>query len=130
MGTQTYHGSCHCKAVKFEAEIDFSEGTGKCNCTLCWKRRAWSVSASPEDFRLLSGAELLSDGKQGGFCTKCGILVFGYVPQSEWNERARYSINLPALDDLDPAALVAAPVTFYDGRNDNWWHVPAETRHL
>ena len=57
-------------------------------------------------------------------------LAFGYVPQSEWNEHARYSINLPALDDLDPADLIASPVTYYDGLNDNWWHVPVETRHL
>jgi len=40
------------------------------------------------------------------------------------------SINLACLDDLDPAELIAAPVTYRDGRNDNWWHPPAETRHL
>jgi hypothetical protein len=34
------------------------------------------------------------------------------------------------LDDLDPAELIAAPVTFMDGRADNWWEAPAETRHL
>lgn len=130
MGKKTYHGSCHCKAVAFEAEIDLSEGTGKCNCTLCWKRRAWSASAAPEGFKLISGAELLSNGEHGGFCTKCGILAFGYLPQSEWNEHARYSVNLPALDDLEPTDLIAAPITYYDGRNDNWWHIPAETRHL
>lgn len=130
MSTQTYHGSCHCKAVAFEVKIDLSEGTGKCNCTLCWKRRMWSASAPPEHFHLVKGADVLSDGEHGGFCTKCGILTFGFVPQTEWNEHARYSVNIPALDDLDPKDLIEVPVTYFDGRNDNWWHAPAETRHL
>lgn len=130
MSKQTYHGTCHCKSVAFEANIDLAAGTGKCNCTLCWKRRAWSVSAAPGDFKLVRGAEFLSQGESGGFCTRCGILMFGHVPVTEWNESERYSVNIPALDDLDLETLIAAPVTYFDGRNDNWWHVPQETRHL
>jgi hypothetical protein len=34
------------------------------------------------------------------------------------------------VDDLDIEALLAAPVRYCDGRNNNWWSPPSETRHL
>jgi hypothetical protein len=40
------------------------------------------------------------------------------------------SINLAALDNAEPAGLIAAPVNYSDGRNNAWWNKPAETRHL
>ncbi|MCB1517068.1 MAG: GFA family protein [Hyphomicrobiaceae bacterium] len=137
MTKKTYHGSCICQGVQFEAEVDLAEsGTKKCNCTRCWKLRAWSAPVAPENFRLVSGRDLLSGyaigGRKelGGFCRRCGASVFGHVPKSEWNNAERYDISVAALDDLDPGDLISAPVTYYDGRHDNWWHAPAETRHL
>ncbi|HMJ54605.1 MAG TPA: hypothetical protein VK540_21130 [Polyangiaceae bacterium] len=54
----------------------------------------------------------------------------GWVDAAEWNEGAYVSVNVAAVDDLDPAELVAGPIQFCDGKNDNWWNPPAETRHL
>jgi hypothetical protein len=126
--TKTLHGSCKCGTVKFEAEIDLSQGTGKCNCTSCWKRRWWTVRAAPEAFRTLAGADALS--KEGGFCTKCGVVPYAHVPASEWNPKAYVSVNVAVLDDLDPRELMAAPITYYNGRDNDWYHKPEYLDHL
>jgi hypothetical protein len=122
--------------IKFEAAIDLAEGTGKCNCTSCWKRRWWSVRVKPEGFRSFGGEEHLSQYRPGsetghrGFCKHCGVIPYGWVEAAEWNDGAYVSVNVACLDDLDPADLVAAPVQYMDGRADNWWSAPKETRHL
>ncbi len=136
MAAKKYKGSCHCGRVKFEAELDLADGTGKCNCTSCFKKRWWSARVKPENFRAISGQEELSGYKpgaetgHGGFCKHCGVSTYGWVDASDWNPTAYVSISVSSLDDVDPAELAAAPVQYMDGRNDNWWNPPAETRHL
>lgn len=128
-------GGCHCGAVRFEAEFDLSAGTGKCNCSMCSKMRFWSARVRPEDIRVLSGEDDLVDYQFNThsvhhlFCRHCGIRSFEWadIPQAGGKY---YSVNVLCLDDLDVDDLVAAPVTYYDGRNNNWWHRPAEIRHL
>lgn len=132
---KTYQGSCHCGAVTFEADIDLAAGTGKCNCTICRKRRAWGVLLKPEQFRLLTGESALSDyqfgTKQGHslFCATCGCAPFsrGHVEQLGGDF---VSVQLGCLDDATDAELAEAPVNYGNGRDNLWWEVPAETRHL
>lgn len=128
-----YRGSCHCGEVRFEVDLDLATGTTKCNCSSCWKRRWWNAKVLPDEFRPMAGVDALSEGERGGFCTRCGVPMFMRFNTDEWGEGwggDRVSISVACLDDLDPAELVAAPVQYCDGKNDNWWNPPAQTAHL
>ena len=132
---KTYHGSCHCGAVRYEAQIDLAAGTGRCNCSICSKRRNWGALIKPDAFSLLQGGEALSSysfGTMQGrhrFCATCGCAPFGEGDVPEVGG-AFVSINLGTLDDASDVELAAAPINYGNGRDNKWWEAPAETRHL
>jgi hypothetical protein len=126
---KTYHGSCHCGAVRYEADLDLAQGTFRCNCSMCFKSRAWLAPVAASDFRLLSGEESLADYQfnrhvlHHRFCKNCGVRSF-----SQSGDRLAVRVN--CLDDADPQELIDAPVKYFDMRHDNMKTPPAETRHL
>lgn len=139
---KTYSGSCHCGQVKFEADIDFTEGTGKCNCSICAKSRYWGIVIKPEAFRLLQGERELTEyhfksadpefaWKRGAseFCKHCGIRPFGRGDVPELGG-AFVSVNIAALDGVDVSEFFKGPLSYADGRHDNWQNAPSENRHL
>ena len=130
---KTYQGSCHCKAVRFEADIDLAKGTVKCNCSICAKGRNWLAAVDAGSFRLLAGESELNEYQFGRrtihhrFCKRCGLRPFSHgQPGGE----TFYAVNLACLDNVTPDELIQAPVAFVDGLHDDFKSAPKETRHL
>lgn len=132
---KTYTGGCHCGRVRFEADLDLDAGTSKCNCSICTKARWWGATTPPQGFRLLAGEADLSQYQFGErkahhlFCRHCGVRSYVWSDVEEMGG-VYYNVNLLCLDDVDLDELLAAPLSYQDGHNNNWWNAPAETRHL
>ncbi|MGH7629192.1 MAG: GFA family protein [Gemmatimonadales bacterium] len=130
---RTFKGSCHCGKVRLEADFDLNDGTFRCNCTSCSKNRLWLVPVQPEDFRLTSGEDDLTEYESTRtlqyFCRVCGVRMFGRA-RDEVADGASYNVNVGCLDDVGPGELAAVPVQYLDGRHDAWSSTPVEVRHL
>jgi hypothetical protein len=140
MTLKTHTGSCHCGAVRFEAEVDLAQGTVKCNCTSCSKARSWLVFTPADRFRLVAGAESQANyqwvppGQSAStvefhFCKVCGIRTPARGEGEAFGGTV-YAIQVSLLDDIDPEELAAAPTQFLDGRHDRFDKQPHDVRFL
>lgn len=131
---KTYTGGCHCGAVRYEADMDLSQGTLRCNCSMCGKTRAWLVGIGSDDFRLLKGQESLTDYQFNRnnihhlFCKVCGVKSFGRGIGP--GGKPMIAVMLATVDNVSDAELAALPIMYVDGRNDDFTKPPAETRHM
>jgi hypothetical protein len=130
---KTYQGSCHCGAVRFEADMDLAAGTFRCNCSICYKTRAWLAAVPANAFRLLAGEESLRDYQFGQrrihhrFCAQCGVRPFSHGADPKGNRF--YAVRVTCLDGVDLQELVDAPLKYFNMLHDDL-KSPAETRHL
>jgi hypothetical protein len=133
---QTYTGSCHCKQVRYQIDIDLEAGTTKCNCSFCAKVRNWSAMTKPPAFKLLSDPAGLGDYgftpesvNRHNFCKHCGVRVFskGHVAEIGGDF---VSVMISTLDNLSDEYLAGLPVTHCNGRDNDWFHRPAVSAHL
>jgi hypothetical protein len=121
---KTYRGGCHCGAVKFEAELDLTQSSYRCYCSICRRSRFWPAVARPEGFRLLSGEADLTQylfntrKNQHYFCRHCGVRAFGVGTETPMG--VMYGVNLGCLDDVSEEDLSRVPITYVDGRNDKF----------
>ena len=140
MTLKTHSGSCHCGAVRFEADVDIAEGTIKCNCSSCAKARSWLIVAPAGRYRVVAGAESQAgyqwtpSGRSGPtiqffFCKVCGIRTPGRG-EMEAMGGTFYAVQVQLLDDVDPDELAAAPIQYLDGRHDRFDRRPDDIRFL
>ena len=111
--TQTYQGSCHCGAVRFEVDADLDH-VRVCDCSICRRRGALIHRVAPERLRMLTPIQELTrytfhtHVARDYFCPTCGILPFRRprTAQDVWG------VNVRCLDGVD---LDAIPVRLVFG---------------
>jgi hypothetical protein len=134
MSLQTYTGSCHCGAIRFEADIDLEDGSNRCNCSYCAKVRAWFAFAKGATrFRLLDGAGVSEyrwtppDQPEPHltftFCRHCGVRTYAHG-QLDSLGGAFHAVHVPSLD-LSPEQLAAIPISYVNGRDGRYDEAPA-----
>jgi hypothetical protein len=131
---RTYHGSCHCGAVSFEADLDLTESTYRCNCSICRRTRFWPAIAREGGLRLLSGESELtrylfnSRKNEHYFCRHCGVRPFGIGTETPIGKM--YGVNLGCLIDVTDEELSRLKITYVDGLHDRWQSPPEFFTHL
>ena len=120
-------GGCHCGAVRFEAALPPVIEAQSCNCSICASTGFIHVIVPESRFRLLQGAEALTDYRFNTgtahhlFCRVCGVKSF-YRPRSNpdgWSVNARC---------LDEAQGLDIRIEAFDGMN--WEANAASLAHL
>ncbi len=76
----------------------------------------------------LSKYQFASKRDEHFFCTHCGVRSFGTGDSPRWGKF--YSVNVTCLDDVSDGELADAPITYLNGRDDDWEKPPLEVRHL
>jgi hypothetical protein len=131
---KTYEGSCHCGAVRFEADLDLTQNSYRCNCSICRRNRFWPAIAQPDGFRLLSGEDMLTEYRfntkknQHFFCKVCGVRPFGVGNDTPVGKM--YGVNIGCLEGVSEEELSRIPVTCVDGLHDQWQRAPRFHSHL
>lgn len=131
---KTYLGSCHCGAVRFEADLDLTQPTFRCNCSICRRTRFWAAVATPPAFRLLQGEADLTRylfntrRNEHYFCRHCGVRAFGHGTETPMGEM--YGINVGCLEGVEDEECARIPIVYVDGRDDQWKRAPLHFAHL
>lgn len=130
----THRGSCHCGAVRFEADLDLEQPSYRCNCSICRRTRFWPTVVRPEGFRLLAGEAALTQYLFGPrrnehwFCRHCGVRCFGIGNDTPIGRMI--GVHLGCLDGVDDAQFAQVPIVYVDGLHDRWQDAPAHVAHL
>jgi len=112
-----HHGSCHCGAVQFDADVNLAE-LATCNCSMCGRSGAIMAFVPASSLTGVTGEDKLTDyqfGKRSihhAFCSVCGVRPFG---RGEGNDGSAWAmVNVRCLDGVDVHTLTVAKQ--YDGK--------------
>lgn len=139
MAMQTYTGSCHCGAVRYEADLDLAQGSNRCNCSCCAKVRAWFAFAKGAgSFRLRDGQALTEyrwtpPGQPHphltyAFCRVCGVRMFARG-ELESLGGSFHAVSVPTLD-LSVEERAAIPVRYINGRDGRYDEEPEHVESI
>jgi hypothetical protein len=128
----TYHGSCHCGAVRFTVEGPIEEGY-TCDCSLCSKKNAVMANVHESRLKVTQGEDRLGLYQWNAriakhyFCSTCGIYPF----HRKRSMPDHFGVNLKCLDDFDMTGLPirkaegnGMPIVDVNARKD--WPGPRE----
>lgn len=108
-----HRGGCHCGRVRFEVDAPARLQVLDCNCSICRMTGFLHLIVPLRAFRLLSGADALTEYTFGTgtakhrFCRHCGVKAF-YVPRSHPDGM---DVNVRC---LDPGTVLALDIVPFD----------------
>ena len=111
-----HQGTCHCGSVRFEVRAPATLNVVRCNCSICDKSGFLHLLVSNENFRLISGDDLLTTYQfnlriaKHTFCRVCGIKPF-YRPRSNPDG---FSVNIRC---LDRSTITSVEIQDFDGEH-------------
>ena len=117
-GFVTHRGGCHCGRVAFEVDAPARIDAIECNCSICRMTGFLHLIVPASRFRLLRGAEDLSEYTfntavaKHTFCRVCGVKPF-YIPRSNPDG---FDINVHCLARSTIEGIDITP--FDDARRD------------
>ncbi|RKH63523.1 GFA family protein [Corallococcus aberystwythensis] len=105
---KTYTGGCHCGQVRYEATTDLAQVI-TCNCSLCHKLGSVLTFVPPEQFKSLSGADVVKTYQFNKkvinhlHCPTCG--VESYATGKGPDGKEMFAVNLRCVDGVDLSTL-------------------------
>jgi hypothetical protein len=109
----SHRGGCHCGRIRFEVDAPARIDALECNCSICRMTGFLHLIVLAARFRLLQGAEDLTEYTfntgvaKHRFCRVCGVKAF-YVPRSNPDG---FDINVRC---LDPATIERVNTSLFD----------------
>lgn len=112
----TIRGACHCRAVKFTAELPCGLASARrCTCSICRMRGAVAVTAKADGLTITEGADKLATHRfntmsaEHHFCSTCGI----YTHHKRRSNPDELGVNVACLEGVSPFDF--PEVVVYDG---------------